>query len=116
MKDLLVSRYNAKAVHVVQAIGSSSIEKGKTFIETNMKGVDPPTIYDSYDGVYADKNVDIVYIGTPHTMHKQNCLDAIHAGKNVLSEKPFTINERDAQEVITAAKAKGVFLMEGKFT
>jgi predicted dehydrogenase len=39
-------------------------------------------------------------------------LDAIAAGKNVLCEKAFTLNARDAEEVIAAAKAKSVFLME----
>ena len=57
-----------------------------------------------------------MYIGTPHSLHKRNCLDAIAAGKHVLCEKPFTINEKEAQEVINAAMEKGVFVMEGILT
>jgi predicted dehydrogenase len=70
-------------------------------------------IYDSYHQVYNDPKVDIVYIATPATFHKKNCLDAIAAGKHVLCEKPFTITAQESREVIAAAKAKGVFLMEG---
>jgi predicted dehydrogenase len=60
--------------------------------------------------------VDCVYIGTPHSFHKQNCLDAIKAGKNVLCEKPFAMNVKEVEEVFAAAKAKGVFVMEAMWT
>jgi predicted dehydrogenase len=75
-----------------------------------------PTPYDDYSSVLADENVDIAYIGTPHAVHKQNCLAAIAAGKPVLCEKPLTINEKETQQVIDAARAKGVFLMEAVWT
>ncbi len=75
-----------------------------------------PSLYGSYQEVYDDKDVDCVYIGTPHSFHKQNCLDAIRAGKNVLCEKPFTMNAKEAEEVFTAAKEKGVFIMEAVWT
>jgi len=71
-----------------------------------------PTLYASYEAVYADENVDCVYIGTPHAFHKKNCLDAIAAGKNVLCEKAFTLNAREAKEVVDAARQKGVYLHE----
>jgi predicted dehydrogenase len=45
----------------------------------------------------------------------QNALGAIKGGKHVLVEKPMTINARDAEILISAAKEKGVFLMEGAF-
>jgi predicted dehydrogenase len=97
---------------VIQAIGSSSIQKGRAFANTHLPGVDV-TIYDSYDQAYADTKVDIVYVATPATFHEKNCLDAISAGKHVLCEKPFTITAQESRNVIAAAKAKGVFLMEG---
>jgi dihydrodiol dehydrogenase / D-xylose 1-dehydrogenase (NADP) len=43
----------------------------------------------------------------------QNALGAIKGGKHVLVEKPMTINARDAEILISTAKEKGVFLMEG---
>lgn len=75
-----------------------------------------PAIYEGYEAVYADDNVDIVYIGTPHAFHKKNCLDAIAHGKHVLCEKAFALNAQDAREVFRAARQKGVFVMEAMWT
>ena len=61
-------------------------------------------------------DVDVIYIETPHAFHKQNCLDAIAAGKHVLCEKAFTITAKETQEVLTAAQEKGVFIMEAMWT
>ncbi|KAI3539029.1 dimeric dihydrodiol dehydrogenase [Colletotrichum filicis] len=105
VEDLLVSRSDAKVKHIVQAIGSSSVQKGQDFSQQYCPN-SQPAIYGSYGEVYADPNVDIVYIGTPHAFHKQNCLDAIEAGKPILCEKAFTINTREAKEVFARAKAK----------
>jgi predicted dehydrogenase len=46
----------------------------------------------------------------------KNCLDAIAAGKHVLCEKPFTMNASQAEKVFSAAKEKGVFVMEAMWT
>ncbi|KAI1803085.1 NAD(P)-binding protein [Daldinia bambusicola] len=113
--DLVIDRKDAKAKHIIQAIGSSSKEKGKAFAEKHLPG-QAPTIYGSYEEVYNDLNVDIIYIGTPHAFHKKNCLDAINAGKHVLCEKAFTLNAREARAVFEAAKEKGVFVMEAMWT
>ncbi|OLN80963.1 putative oxidoreductase C513.06c-like protein 2 [Colletotrichum chlorophyti] len=115
VEDLVLDRSTAKAKHIVQSIGSSSLEKGKAFVEKHLPGYSP-TVYGSYAEVYNDPNVDIVYIGTPHAFHKQNCLDAISAGKHVLCEKAFTITAKEAREVLEAAKKKGVFVMEAMWT
>ncbi|KAM0554873.1 hypothetical protein ACHAPJ_006608 [Fusarium lateritium] len=109
--DLVLDRENTKVTHIIQAIGSSSAQKGRDFALKHCPG-QTPTIYSSYEEVYSDPNVDCVYIGTPHSFHKKNCLDAIEAGKNVLCEKPFSINAREAKEVFKAAKKKGVYVAE----
>jgi predicted dehydrogenase len=115
--DLTLDRASAPVTHIIGAIGSSSISKGEAFVSKYIPSTHPkPAIYDNYAAVYNDPNVDIVYIGTPHSFHKQNCLDAIAAGKNVLCEKPFTLNAREAEAVLAAAKEKGVFIMEAMWT
>lgn len=113
-QDLEVDRKDAKASHSIVAVGSSSVEKAKTLADSLKKN--KPTPYGSYEEVYNDPNVQAVYIGTPHTVHKKNALDAIAKGKHVLCEKPFTLNAKDAQEIFDAAKAKGVFVMEAVWT
>ncbi|CAN8104651.1 unnamed protein product [Discula destructiva] len=111
--DLALPRPDAKANHVIQAIGTSSLEKGKDFAAKYLKTASTqPTVYATYEEVYADPNVDCVYIGSPHGFHKRDCLAAIAAGKNVLCEKAFTINAAEAREVLDAAKAKGVYVAE----
>ena len=117
VSDLTIARPNAPVKHIVTAVGSSSIEKGEAFVSKHIPNVRPkPSIYADYSSVYNDPNVDVVYIGTPHSFHKRNCLDAIAAGKNVLCEKPFAINAKEAVEVLAAAKTKGVFVMEAMWT
>lgn len=119
VQDLLVVRPDAPARHTIVALGSSSHEKGNAFVGKLWESAPEqprPQVYADYQGVYNDPNVDIVYVGTPHSLHKKNCLDAIAAGKHVLCEKPFTINEKEAQEVVDAAKRKGVFVMEAVWT
>src|SRR6266536_5213674 len=90
VQDLVLSRKDAKANHKIQAIGSSSLQKGKDFVKKYIPNTSP-TVYGSYEEVYSDPQVDIVYIGTPHAFHKKNCLDGINAGKHILCEKAFTI-------------------------
>ena len=120
VEDILKPDWPGKsASHIIQAIGSSSLEKCKTFADNHVAPTKPeiqPTLYGSYGDVYNDENVDCVYIGTPHSFHKQNCLDAIAAGKNVLCEKPFAMNAREAEEVFAAAEKRGVFIMEAMWT
>ncbi|PSK33427.1 hypothetical protein B9Z65_7314 [Elsinoe australis] len=111
VSDLVLDRPDAPVEHQVAAIGCRSLEQGRDFVKEYCPGREVK-VYGSYAEVYADAEVDIVYIGTPHGLHKQNCLDAIAAGKNILCEKSFTLNARDAKEVIEAARAKGVYLQE----
>lgn len=68
--------------------------------------------YDSYEALYEDPEVDIVYIGTPHSFHHRDTLNALNAGKHVLCEKAFAINADQASEMIQLAREKDLFLME----
>jgi predicted dehydrogenase len=92
----------------IVAVGSRAQETADAF--GNAYGV--PRRYASYEALVADPDVNVVYIGTPHPFHKDNALLSLEAGKAVLLEKPFTINAGEAEEVITLAREKGLFLME----
>jgi predicted dehydrogenase len=65
-----------------------------------------------YQRLLADDAVDVVYVATPHAQHHQVVLAALTAGKHVLCEKPFTINAREASELIDVARKRKLFLME----
>jgi predicted dehydrogenase len=71
-----------------------------------------PRAYGSYEDLLKDADVDVVYVATPHTRHKEDCLLCLEAGKAVLCEKPFTINAQEAREIIALAKEKQLFCME----
>src|SRR5690606_27329196 len=60
--------------------------------------------------------LDIVYIGSLHTVHKEHILAALRAGVAVLCEKPFTMNAKEAEEAIRVARENNVFLMEAMWT
>ena len=75
-----------------------------------------PRAHASYEALAADPEVDIVYVATPHVLHRENCLLALRHGKAVLCEKPFAINAAEAAEVFALARAKGLFVMEAMWT
>ena len=72
--------------------------------------------YDNYESLARDPDVDVVYIATPHSLHKENTLMCLRAGKSVLCEKPFAINAREAAEMIGLARERHLFLMEAMWT
>lgn len=65
-----------------------------------------------YQRLLADDAVDVVYIATPHAQHHEVALAALRAGKHVLCEKAFTINAREAAELVALARSKNLFMME----
>ena len=72
--------------------------------------------YGSYADLIADPNVDLVYIGTPHSHHFDVTKEALQAGKPCLVEKAFMANYRQAKEIIDLAHEKKVFLAEAIWT
>jgi predicted dehydrogenase/aryl-alcohol dehydrogenase-like predicted oxidoreductase len=74
--------------------------------------VGAPTRHGSYDALFADDQVDAVYIATPHPAHAELAIRAAEAGKHVLCEKPLAVNHAQAMAVVEAAAEHDVFLME----
>jgi hypothetical protein len=70
----------------------------------------------SYQALADDPEVDVVYIATPHPMHHENAIMCLNGGKAVLVEKPFTMNRRQAEEIIALAREKKLFVMEAMWT
>ena len=70
----------------------------------------------SYQALADDPEVDVVYIATPHAMHAENALQCLRGGKHVLCEKAFTMNRREALEVVELARARKLFLMEAMWS
>ena len=96
----------------IVAVGSRAQESADRFADR----FDIPRRHPTYDALAADPEVDIIYIATPHTLHKENTVTCLRAGKAVLCEKPFAINSQEAAEMIDCARAHGGFLMEAMWT
>ncbi|RZJ47702.1 MAG: Gfo/Idh/MocA family oxidoreductase [Flavobacterium sp.] len=72
--------------------------------------------YDSYEALFADEQVDIVYIATPHDSHAALSIQALENGKHVLCEKPIALSYTDAANIIEASKKNNKFFMEAFWT
>jgi predicted dehydrogenase len=90
------------------AVGSRSLDKASAFAAAHGFR----HAYGSYEALVNDPDVDVIYIASPHAQHHEHTLLCITHGKPVLCEKAFAINSRQASEMINAARASGVFLME----
>lgn len=96
----------------VLAVGANTPGKAKQFAgKWNIE-----RIYESYEELVKDPDIDIVYITTVNSLHKENAILAMEHGKHVLCEKPFAMNEKEAQEMVNCAKENKVFLMEAMWT
>ncbi|WDF64587.1 Gfo/Idh/MocA family protein [Flavobacterium sp. KACC 22763] len=73
-------------------------------------------IYNSYDLLFEDSEVEVVYIATPHNSHAELSIKALESGKHVLCEKPMSLSYQDAQRMIEASKKNNVFFMEAFWT
>lgn len=71
-----------------------------------------PRAYGGWDALAQDGDIDVVYVATPHSAHRTAAGLCLEAGRNVLCEKAFTLNAREAGELVALAKARGSFLME----
>jgi predicted dehydrogenase len=92
----------------VRAVAARDPARGRAFAAKH--GI--PVVYDNYDAVVQDPDIDAVYVPVPNGLHAKWTLRAIEAGKHVLCEKPFTANAGEASVVADAANRAGVVVME----
>jgi predicted dehydrogenase len=68
--------------------------------------------YGSYEELSSDPDVDVIYIASPHSLHREHTLLCLKNGKNVICEKAFAMNEKEVTEMISEARSRNLFLME----
>jgi predicted dehydrogenase len=98
--------------HSVAAVGSRSQAGADAFAQRF--GI--AKAHGSYEALCADPEVDAIYVATPHPMHHANAKLALEHGKHVLVEKAFTVNAREAQELVDIAAGKGLVVLEAMWT
>lgn len=94
------------------AVASRSIDSARAFAA----GFGDAQAFGAYEALAGAPGIDIVYIATPHPMHAANAMLCLDHGKAVLCEKPFTMNRREAVQVVERARANKLFLMEAMWT
>ncbi|MDE5966993.1 MAG: Gfo/Idh/MocA family oxidoreductase [Lachnospiraceae bacterium] len=72
--------------------------------------------YGSYEEMLEDEAVELVYVASPHSHHYQHAKMCLEHGKNVLLEKAFTVNAKQAEELIRLAEEKKLLLAEAIWT
>ncbi|WP_462248492.1 Gfo/Idh/MocA family protein [Ekhidna sp.] len=96
----------------ITAVASRSAERAKDFAE--QYGI--PCFHEGYEDLYADDNVDAIYVATPHNFHIEQVKRSLKAGKSVLCEKPITISQTECEELINLSNNTGQYLIEGMWT
>ena len=94
------------------AVGSRTLERAEAFAKE--WGI--AKACGSYAELVNDPDVDLVYVGTPHSHHYDVTKEALLAGKPCLVEKAFMANYRQAKEIVDIAREKKVFLAEAIWT
>ncbi len=112
-----IARSFAKGLEAVPdaelvAVGSRSQRAADAF--GDVFGI--PRRHPSYAALADDPDVDVIYVATPHSLHRENSILCLKAGKPVLCEKPFAINRSEAAGVVAVAREEGLFLMEAMWT
>lgn len=94
------------------AVASRSLDRAKAFaIQWGFEKA-----YGSYEEMLEDEAVELIYVASPHSYHYQHAKMCLEHDKNVLLEKPFTVNAMQAEELISLAREKGLLLAEAIWT
>lgn len=92
----------------IYAVGNRTHEKAVAFADKYGIG----KVYDDYNDMFSDSEVDVIYITTPHNTHIEFMKKAIANGKHILVEKSITLNSSELDEAMALAKEKGVIIGE----
>ncbi|MER6461090.1 Gfo/Idh/MocA family protein [Streptomyces sp. NPDC001288] len=92
----------------IAAVASRSARSAEAFAERFGIG----RAYGDWESLARDGDIDVVYVATPHSAHRAAAGLCLEAGRNVLCEKAFTIDLREAGELVALAKEHDRFLME----
>ncbi|TRY17834.1 Gfo/Idh/MocA family oxidoreductase [Tessaracoccus rhinocerotis] len=110
--DVMASDFGFVPNAELAAIASRDLGRAEEFAAKH--GIE--RAYGSYADLLDDETIDVVYLANTHPHHHDVALAAIERGKALLVEKSFTATLAGTEEVVAAARAKGVFCMEAMWT
>lgn len=98
----------AKNGRRLYAVGNRTHEKAVAFAEKY--GIEK--VYDDFNDMFTDPDIDIIYITTPHNTHIDFMKKAIENKKHILVEKSITLNSDELSETVKLARKNGVVIGE----
>lgn len=107
VKDFLSFSHELPEIKL-EAIVARNIENLKNLQNTyNIK-----QIYTDLDECLSNPSIDTIYVAVPNNLHYSVAKKALEAGKNVICEKPFTLNYHETVELFELAESKNLILIE----
>ncbi len=92
----------------IAAVASRDVQRATAFA----RDTGTPRVHSSYDALFADPEIDAVYVPLPNNLHAEWSIRAAKAGKHVLCEKPLAASATEARAMFDAAEQSGVYLVE----
>ena len=83
----------------IQVVAAYDIKQEK-LDEAKAEGIEPFSSLENF----LKQDLDLVFVCTPNNVHAELCIAALNAGKNVMCEKPVTMNSKELEQVIAAAE------------
>lgn len=102
-----------KRIQEVEMVAFCDIIKEKAEKAAKEYGTEDAKVYTDYKKLLEDKTIDVVHVLTPNKEHSFITVDALHAGKNVMCEKPMAKTYAEAKKMVEAAKETGKILTIG---
>ena len=99
-REKVIPAMQASNLCDVIAIASRNREHGKIVADQ----LNIPVVYDSYDKLLSDPQIDAVYIPLPNHLHIEWAIKSLQAGKHVLCEKPIGLSMTEARQLLLAAQ------------
>ena len=114
----LLGREDAQFEHKLVAISTtgSNERAQKWFRDYKIPDPESIVVYNSWQTMLERADFDVVYISTPHPLHYEGILKGLEFKRNILVEKPATMNAAQYRRCIEIAKQQGVVLMEAMWT
>ena len=107
VKDFLSFSHELPEIKL-EAIVARNIENLKNL--QNMYNI--KEIFTDLDECLSSPSIDTIYVAVPNNLHYSVAKKALEAGKNVICEKPFTLNYHETVELFELAESKNLILIE----
>lgn len=114
----ILSTANIGQTQVIPAINRSKLGEANAIASLSGRAQEAadklgiPKVYDSYEALLADEEIDAVYIPLPNHLHAKWVMEAAKAGKHVLVEKPASLTAEEMKEMMDVCNRHGVLFME----